>query len=117
MISRGFVGIGGRLAAPYVHLSSTQGCTKILDGCEARLLIKSGHAGSRIFGPLRIRVLLADDLKVDDDALKPRSQWNDALAMLPPTLQKEVGAQDPSVLGAALSEQLQKTGLCPLLPT
>lgn len=114
LVSEGFLGIGGKLDAPYVHLSSSQGCAKILGGCAAHLFVESDHRGTRVFGPLRVEAFVGDEVDVDDETALPVSELADILALVPAPLEKELRGLDEHAIGEVLSERLVRTGRCPL---
>lgn len=106
LVTEGFFAIGGKLSTPYAHLSFNKGFTKILDGCEVRVLLENEHIGSRIFGSTRIAVCLSDALELNDSGELPDSAPHDVLPLLPPRLREQAAALPPRELGDFLSAEL-----------
>src|SRR6185295_6149176 len=64
ILTEGFLSVGGKISAPLVFFSFNQGFAKVLNGCDAQLLIESDHGGTRIFGPVNAEFVIRDELVV-----------------------------------------------------
>ena len=88
LISSGELFIGGKLKAPFVHLSYNHGQTSLLDGVEATFFLEQDHGG-QIWGKNKIAFVFYDEILGLPD-METEKQWKALKKHIPADALKEI---------------------------